>query len=148
MDDGWLFCTVTSTESIMTRTQKIARLVMSDWLTWKYLCIVVNISTWMQIIKTSQMIKMEAQLYIWDINVHFIADSKNSNIYTPTKGILQIEEIMSQYYTWCKVYVTVRVSPWVCWWDYLNYHYIQACQPLKLCPLLLSTYKENRFYIC
>ena len=60
------------------------------------------------------MIKMEAQLYIWDINVHFIADSKNSNIYTPTKGILQIEEIMSQYYTWCKVYVTVRVSPWVC----------------------------------
>ena len=50
----------------------------------------------MQIIKTSQMIQMEAQLDIWDINVPFLADSKNSNIYTPTKGILQIEVIMSQ----------------------------------------------------
>ena len=50
----------------------------------------------MQIIKTSQMIQMEAQLDIWDINVPLIADSKNLNIYIPTKGILQIEVIMSQ----------------------------------------------------
>ena len=53
------------------------------------------------------MIKMEAQLDVWDINVPFLADSKNSNIYTPTKGILQIEVIMSQSYKWCKRFLSV-----------------------------------------
>ena len=53
------------------------------------------------------MIQMEAQLDIWDINVPFIADSKNLNIYIPTKGILQIEVIMSQSYKRCKIFVSV-----------------------------------------